>query len=212
MQELKCKYKYYCNNKKIMIVFPALNCLNGGFKRCQGGILINFLILHFLKPSKKNCLMLQRIQTVYLFLVGLLAIALIFVPLGSFDLEGIRFPLGVLGLESVEGIPSELRGNWLGYLLPALVLMILILTFFTIFQYKRRRYQIQLGKFNILLHIGLVVAAFFFIDQFSAGLPGISFRYGVGIFLPLVSMILVLLANRAIKKDDELVRAADRIR
>ena len=156
--------------------------------------------------------MLQRIQSLYLFMVGLLSIALLFIPLGALMMEGESFSLTILGLESIEGIPAELSGTWLGYLLPALLALILILTFFTIFQYKRRRYQIRLGKFNMLLHLGLVVAAFFFIDQFSASFPDMDFRYGVGIFLPLLSIILIFLANRAIKKDDDLVRSADRIR
>ncbi|MEE4176214.1 MAG: DUF4293 domain-containing protein [Bacteroides sp.] len=156
--------------------------------------------------------MLQRIQTLYLLLVGIFAILLIFLPLGSFSSEEVRVSLGILGLGYAPGFPGELPGHWQAFVLLALVLVILVLTFYTIFQYKRRRYQIQLGKFNTLLHMGLIVTAFLFIDQLSGSLTSGTFRYGAGIFLPLVSMVLILLANRAIKKDDELVRSADRIR
>lgn len=156
--------------------------------------------------------MLQRIQTLYLLLVGIFAILLIFLPLGNFPNEGEKVPLGILGLGYAPGVPNALPGYWQAFVLATLVLLILILTFYTIFQYKRRRFQIQLGKFNTLLHMGLIVTAFLLIDQLSGSSTSGNFRYGVGIFLPLVSMVLIFLANRAIKKDDELVRSADRIR
>ena len=35
---------------------------------------------------------------------------------------------------------------------------------------------------------------------------------GIGMFLPVVSIILLALANKAIKKDEDLVKSADRIR
>jgi hypothetical protein len=156
--------------------------------------------------------MLQRIQTLFLLLVAILAIVLIFIPLGSFDVDALRLPLGILGLDVPEDTPLSFSRTWLGYVLPVLVLVIITLTLYSIFRYKRRRSQIQLGKLNILLHMGLVVAAFLNIDQYLHEFPTMSFRYGAGIFLPLASMVLILLANRAIKKDDELVRSADRIR
>lgn len=156
--------------------------------------------------------MLQRIQSVFLTLVSVFAVLFVFLPLGKFDLEGLQLPLKVTGLELPVDVPFEISKGWNGYFLLALVFGILVLTLYSVFQYKRRRYQIQLGKFNILLHVGLVVTAFFYIDQFREKLLNLPFSYGAGIFLPLAAMILILLANRAIKKDDELVRSADRIR
>ena len=35
---------------------------------------------------------------------------------------------------------------------------------------------------------------------------------GIGMFLPIGSIILLVLANKAIKKDEDLVKSADRIR
>ncbi|MBW6497044.1 MAG: DUF4293 domain-containing protein [Bacteroidales bacterium] len=156
--------------------------------------------------------MLQRIQSVFLTLVLVFAVLFVFLPLGKFDLEGLKIALKVTGLESSANIPAEFGQSWYGYVLLILVFGIMVLTVFSIFQFKRRLYQIQLGKFNILLHVGLVVTAFFFTDQWQDNLPNLPFSYGAGIVLPLVAMILILMANRAIKKDDELVRSADRIR
>jgi len=35
---------------------------------------------------------------------------------------------------------------------------------------------------------------------------------GIGMFLPIISIILLVFANKAIKKDEDLVKSADRIR
>lgn len=35
---------------------------------------------------------------------------------------------------------------------------------------------------------------------------------GIGVFLPLGSIVLLVLANRAIQKDEDLVKSVDRIR
>ena len=35
---------------------------------------------------------------------------------------------------------------------------------------------------------------------------------GVGIFLPVISIVFLVLANRAIKKDEDLVKSVDRLR
>ncbi len=35
---------------------------------------------------------------------------------------------------------------------------------------------------------------------------------GIGMFLPIVSIVLLVLANKAIKKDEDLVKSVDRLR
>ena len=35
---------------------------------------------------------------------------------------------------------------------------------------------------------------------------------GIGMFLPLVSIVFLVLANKAIKKDEDLVKSVDRLR
>lgn len=156
--------------------------------------------------------MLQRVQSVYLTLVFVFAVLFIFLPLGKFDYEGLKLILKVTGLELPAEAPFEITPGWRSILLLILAFGIMVLTVYSVFQYKRRRYQIQLGKFNVLLHVGTVVSAFFFIDYYQENLVNLPFNYGIGVFLPLVSMILLLIANKAIKRDEELVRSADRIR
>lgn len=45
----------------------------------------------------------------------------------------------------------------------------------------------------------------------SGGTAAVSEK-GIGIYLPLISIVLLALANKAIKKDEELVKSVDRLR
>ncbi|MFP4288883.1 MAG: DUF4293 domain-containing protein [Bacteroidota bacterium] len=153
--------------------------------------------------------MLQRIQTVYLSFVFVFTLMFLFFPLGSIHLANEIILIKTWGLSTQA---NEIEYNSLpGYLALALSFFIMILTVFTIFKYKKRLLQIKLGKINIFLHVLMVVSYFFFLDNVKKGYED-SFSYGIAVVFPLLSMILILMANRSVKKDEELVRSADRIR
>ncbi len=156
--------------------------------------------------------MLQRIQTVYLTIVFIFTMLAVLLPLGNFDFDGVNSALKITGLELPANAPSELRPGWQSIALSVLCFVIMGLTVYTVFQYKRRRFQIQLGKVIVLLHMVLVFSAFYYIDFYTEKLSGAAFSHSLAIYLPLISMILVIVANKAIKKDEELVQSADRIR
>ena len=80
---------------------------------------------------------------------------------------------------------------------------------FTIMDYKNRKRQITFCILIILLII-LWSLAYLLLCQFM--LEGQEFHIKVTSFLPCISFILIILARRAIKADEALVRAADRIR
>lgn len=155
--------------------------------------------------------MIQRIQSLYLFLVLIFTLLFLFFPLGSLEIGSDIFIIKTWGIspdsEDVIGEYSNLPG------LVSLVLafVVMLLTLFTIFRFKNRLLQIKLGKINILIHMLMVVSAFFFVDSVKKGLEDF-FSYGIAIIFPLLSMIMILMANRAIRKDEQLVRSADRLR
>ena len=83
-------------------------------------------------------------------------------------------------------------------------LIISIISFYTIFKYKNRQTQFVLNRFSIILcflFVGILVFMFDIISSFE----WIN-------LVPLFSIVLLVLANRAIKKDDDLIRSIDRIR
>ncbi len=155
--------------------------------------------------------MLQRIQSVYLFLVLVFTLLFLFFPLGSLEIGSDTYIIKTWGLSPD---PEQVMGSYnhfLGLISLVLAFIVLILTVYTTYQFKNRLLQIKLGKINILLHMLMVVSAFFFVDSIKKGLE-VFFSYGIAIIFPLLSMILILMANRAIRKDEELVRSADRLR
>lgn len=64
----------------------------------------------------------------------------------------------------------------------------------------------------MLLHAALILVSFFFIDSLRAQLVNGTMSYGAGIFFPVISLIFILMAIKAIRRDENLVRSADRIR
>jgi len=155
--------------------------------------------------------MIQRIQTVYLFLVLVFTLLFLFFPLGSLEIGATSYVIKTWGVSPVS---EQILGDYnkvLGVISMILAFVVMILTVYITLQYKNRLLQIKLGKINILIHMVMVVTAFFYIDSIKKGLEEF-FSYGVSIIFPLLSMILILMANRAIKRDEELVRSADRLR
>jgi hypothetical protein len=87
-----------------------------------------------------------------------------------------------------------------------------VITFATIFLFKNRKLQFVLNRVSILINLILLGL---FIYQ-STKLPGATQEamkgIEMGVFLPIISVILLVLANKAIQKDENLVKSVDRIR
>lgn len=88
--------------------------------------------------------------------------------------------------------------------------LVIILSLFTIFQYKKRVIQYKLANICMLLNV-FIIGFFFLMDYTTEGFTGaISFQ--IGAFLPIIGAVFAFLAAHFIKKDEQLVRSADRIR
>jgi len=156
-------------------------------------------------------IMIQRVQSVYLFMMALLSSLLI--P-GSFlnftEKTGsvIRVSFNEVVRDNA-GKATELVEK----LMPLSVLIVLIpvISLATIFFFKKRKFQFQLSRFLILLAGILVIAcihvSFRIVSKFDAGvIPGFK------MFLPVLILILSILAYRGIRRDDQLVKSYDRLR
>lgn len=143
--------------------------------------------------------MIQRIQSLYLLIVTALLIAAMCLPMGYLG----EHPFKALGID-VNGTFQSTWGIFGILMLSALV------AFATIFLYKNRMLQIRMSIFNSLLLVGYYIAfiAFYFALKSDANL----FRIGWALCLPLVSIVLNVLAIRAIGRDEVMVKAADRLR
>jgi uncharacterized oligopeptide transporter (OPT) family protein len=65
-----------------------------------------------------------------------------------------------------------------------------------------------------MLNIAFILAVLFIYIPLVERKTGIKPDYagGIGIYLPIVSLMFLVLANRAIKRDEKLVRSSDRLR
>lgn len=88
---------------------------------------------------------------------------------------------------------------------------VIVLALVSIFTFKNRKKQVRLTNWaifaNILWYVALVCYAFSVKSRTNTDL-----HFEIGCLFPLVSLIVLFLARKAIKHDDALVRAADRIR
>ncbi|GAB1857381.1 DUF4293 domain-containing protein [Flavobacteriaceae bacterium MHTCC 0001] len=136
--------------------------------------------------------MLQRIQTVYLFLAAANALGLIFV-----------FHLWITVEGSVVFAKDELP-YFTAFLVSG------ALAFISIFLYKNRKLQFVLGRLNIILNF-ILLGFFVYLSLNLSGETVVSEK-GIGMFLPIISIVFLALANKAIKKDEDLVKSVDRLR
>lgn len=146
--------------------------------------------------------MIQRIQSIYLFLAAGAAFGLFALPFantGSNVATSTLFSDGLYNLNDNIGLLALFAGAGL-------------LSFIAIFLFKNRKSQLLVGRLSIVANlIGLVLAVILFMqDRDSLGAENPS--DGLGLYLPLVFLLFGILAQRAINKDENLVRSMDRLR
>ena len=137
-------------------------------------------------------IMIQRIQSIYLLLVVLLsAIGAFLLPLW-YNEEGVE----VLAVDQLTTL--------------AFFGVSAVLALITIFLFKNRQLQFVLGRLNIILNF-ILLGFFVYWSQMLPGEMQISEK-GIGMLTPVLSIVFLVLANKAIKKDEALVKSADRLR
>ena len=107
----------------------------------------------------------------------------------------------------VSGLPVLFGLDWIRTIVFALSA---VLAIYSIFKYKKRSVQQWLNWLNILINFTLL--GIFVYRMLNS--PGESFisEKGVGVFVPVLSIVFLFLANKAIRRDEKLVKSADRLR
>ncbi|MGB3773931.1 MAG: DUF4293 domain-containing protein [Leeuwenhoekiella sp.] len=136
--------------------------------------------------------MIQRIQTVYLLLAALVSAGLIFI-------------LPLYGNVQGDAVWAEDKILYLALFVGSAVLSML-----TIFLFKKRQLQFVLGRLNIILNFILLGVLLYQSQIISGGAA--APEKGIGILIPLISIVFIALANKAIKRDEDLVKSVDRLR
>ena len=161
--------------------------------------------------------MIQRIQSVFLFLVVVLVVLAIVQPMYYFTVN-VNFPEGQTATSSIgltqqvaasDGTTEIVHDN---YKIMALSL-IGIIALITIFMFKKRDLQMRLLRINIIATLLFAVGMAYFIYNFTNSLDINEMTYSpTGILVIVGILVLNILAYGFIKKDDNLVKSADRFR
>ncbi len=136
--------------------------------------------------------MIQRIQSFYLLIVAILAGVLPFFFNLWINIDGVEVFADNEMLISIAFYISTVLAIW------------------SIVQFKNRKTQFVINRLNMILNVFLL--GFFVYRSLNLSGEALVSEKGIGMLIPVFSIIFLVLANRAIKKDEDLVKSVDRLR
>ncbi|MFC2097685.1 DUF4293 domain-containing protein [Bacteroidota bacterium] len=151
--------------------------------------------------------MIQRIQSIYLFLTFIILGLLFFLPFAELltpNMESYIFRFTGIVQNSDNTYTSTLA-------ITVLVAVTCLISLTTIFLYKKRTLQIRLCIYNSLLLVGLIICIALYSYLAIKDLDA-TYKFNFASIIPVIAIILTILAFRKIRQDDQLVRGLDRIR
>lgn len=162
--------------------------------------------------------MLQRIQSIYLFIAALALALMALHPLVNIhqqtgdETQTVRLTLYAIDYEKSgsELVTASQDNMALAYLAYGVAFVL----FISIFLFKNRPLQMRLSRMGALLSGALLFSFSVTAYRAAASIPLENPTWSLGwtFFLPLVALIACILAYFRIKADEALVRSVDRIR
>jgi hypothetical protein len=151
------------------------------------------------ESRQQSKLMIQRVQSIYLILAAFISSVCVFL-IDFCCLENDLFQI----IDTFYNARLLIKSIGITFFVSALLSLISLLG------YNNRKRQFVLGRINILINFYLLGVL---LSQ-SLKLPGETFvsEKGIGVFLPLLVVVFLAMANRAIKRDEDLVKSVDRLR
>lgn len=146
--------------------------------------------------------MIQRIQTVFLFLAAGCGFSLLGLPFA-------KTPQAVQN-STLFADAKFWSGDNIGLIVLFAVAGSLAIAALAMF--KNRLLQIKLSRFALISGIIGLALTVLLLWMDSKNLAGAQIQDGAGAYLPFGFLLFVILAIRAIKKDEALVRSTDRLR
>lgn len=148
--------------------------------------------------------MIQRVQTLFLLGISLLSVSLLFLPFEQITLGESKYLVTLM-----PGYLKDMVKSFI-YVPMGLNAVVLGLSVYTIFKYNHRRSQIKFAQLLMVLS-ALLMGNLFTMNFLNVNDTAVL-DYKMGAFIPMINVVLAFLARLFIKKDEDLVRSADRIR
>lgn len=150
--------------------------------------------------------MIQRIQSIWLLIAALFGAGIFL-----FNILNISYVDSATGTEVTKGV-QLLEYS---YLLALLAIVLVGLPLVAIFMFKNRKRQVNFALLAIVLNIAFVAFHLTFVKDYylnTLKVPAQSTSYGIASFLPVATIVFLAMAISGIRKDEKLVRSADRLR
>jgi len=141
--------------------------------------------------------MIQRVQTIWLFLATTAGFVLTQVPIYVGSLAGVD----VRKFSATENL-----------LMFALAVVAALIAFIAILFYRNRGLQQKLTMTGIFLSIALIAVEVWQIGRFEEANPTLKGSYYWGALLPIAMTIFFIMAAVNINKDNKLIKSLDRLR
>jgi hypothetical protein len=110
-------------------------------------------------------------------------------------------------VNDIAGVPIMERSELLFF---GLIFGAIVFTVVSILSFKKRQLQFVLNRLTILSN--LVLLGVFVYRSLTLSGESLLSEKGIGVLLPIISIVFLVMANKAIKKDEDLVKSVDRLR
>ena len=155
--------------------------------------------------------MIQRAQSIYLFLVVVLMSFFLLFPIADlFTENNTTLKLFSHGLKKITNGESQKLMSTLALMILAVV--IAIINFYNIFLFNKRTAQMRLCVYNILLMIGLIVLSFYYFRVVNNAYKIANHHIKIAAILPVFCIVLNIMAFSGIRRDELLVKTYERLR
>ncbi len=166
--------------------------------------------------------MLQRVQTIFMTIAAVAMILMLFFPIWEksdqqFDADQREYAIMDAFQLEYKQIDKEANEVMLGtqttFILSVGAIAAALVMMFSITRYKNRMTQVKLNALFSLLTAATLVGTYLYTSKANALFdPTVPGTFLIGFYLPIAAMLNNFLANRFIRKDEQLVKSADRIR
>lgn len=166
--------------------------------------------------------MLQRVQTIFMTIAAIAMVLMLFFPIWEksdqqFEAEKREYAIMdafYLKYKQIDSDANEVMlGTQITFPIAGGAILAALVMLFSVTRYKNRMTQVKLNALFSLITAGVLVGTYVYISKANQLFdPQVQGTFLIGFYLPIVAMLNNFLANRFIRKDEQLVRSADRIR
>lgn len=158
--------------------------------------------------------MIQRIQSVYFALAGIIILLLFAIDIAYYTAgSGYTVSLNACGIQPTEAI-EQLSLNVKTLALTITTVLAGLLPIIALFLYNNRPLQLRLTRMSIVIAASIIAQNILYSEEIYKQIQGLGYEknYAIGFIFPVIAIILLVLAHRGVKKDEALVRSVDRLR